>query len=110
MRSDVVRLFQTLPHPCGYFPERTAQNLVIDPSAPRLAELYELGLQRGYRQDLPDVEWERPVCDKCGWTGAPVPIKNVPPLEHENPRQPPEGECVIPAVPLRHLRRLSDNH
>lgn len=69
-----------------------------------------LSPERGYRQDLPDVEWERPVCDKCGWTGAPVPIKNVPPLEHENPRQPPEGECVIPTVPLRHLRRPSDNH
>ena len=50
MRSDVVRLFQTLPHPCGYFPERTAQNLVIDPSANGLAELYALGLERGYRR------------------------------------------------------------
>ena len=50
MRSDVVRLFQTLPHACGYFPERTAQNLVIDPSSPQLNQLYELGLQRGYRR------------------------------------------------------------
>jgi arginine-tRNA-protein transferase len=50
MRSDVVRLFQTLPHACGYFPERTAQNLVIDPSSPQLPDLYELGLQRGYRR------------------------------------------------------------
>jgi len=50
MRSDAVRLFQTLPQPCGYFPERTAQNLVIDPSAPGLSELYELGLVRGYRR------------------------------------------------------------
>jgi arginine-tRNA-protein transferase len=50
MRSDVVRLFQTLPHPCGYYAERTAQNLVIDPSSPQLNQLYELGLQRGYRR------------------------------------------------------------
>ena len=50
MRSDVVRLFQTLPHTCGYFAERTAQNLVIDPSSPQLDQLYELGLQRGYRR------------------------------------------------------------
>jgi len=50
MRSDVVRLFQTLPHPCGYFAERTAQNLVIDPSVPQLADLYEFGLKRGYRR------------------------------------------------------------
>ena len=39
MRSDVVRLFQTLPHACGYYGERTAQNLVIDPSAPQLPQL-----------------------------------------------------------------------
>lgn len=50
MRSDVVRLFQTLPHACGYYAERTAQNLVIDPSSPQLTQLYELGLQRGYRR------------------------------------------------------------
>ncbi len=50
MRSDVVRLFQTLPHPCGYFADRTAQNLVIDPSVPQLPALYEHGLQRGYRR------------------------------------------------------------
>jgi len=50
MRSDVVRLFQTLPHPCGYFSERTAQNLVIDPSSPELRQLYDFGLQCGYRR------------------------------------------------------------
>jgi arginine-tRNA-protein transferase len=39
-----------LPHACGYYAERTAQNLVIDPSSPHLTHLYELGLQRGYRR------------------------------------------------------------
>lgn len=50
MRSDSVRLFLTLPHPCGYFAERIAQNLVIDPGAPNLAESYELAVERGYRR------------------------------------------------------------
>jgi len=50
MRSDIVRLFQTLPHACGYYAERTAQNLVIDPGSPQLSQLYELGLLRGYRR------------------------------------------------------------
>ena len=40
MRSEHVRLFQTLPHACGYYAERTAQNLVIDPAAPQLDHLY----------------------------------------------------------------------
>lgn len=50
MRSDIVRLFQTLPHACGYYSEREAQNLVIDPASPQLPEIYDLGLQRGYRR------------------------------------------------------------
>ena len=50
MKSETVRLFQTLPHPCGYFAERTAQNLVIDPASPHLAQIYDAALLRGYRR------------------------------------------------------------
>jgi len=50
MRSDQVRLFQTLPHACGYFAERTAQNLVIDPAVPQLDRLYGTALEHGFRR------------------------------------------------------------
>ncbi len=50
MRSDRVRLFQTLPHTCGYYAARTAQNLVIDPAAPQLDKLYGSALERGFRR------------------------------------------------------------
>lgn len=63
MRSDVVRLFQTLPHPCGYFAERTAQNIVIDPSAPQLPGIYDLAVQRGYRRAGGHVY--HPQCSGC---------------------------------------------
>jgi len=63
MRSDVVRLFQTLPHPCGYFPDRTAQNIVIDPSAPQLPQIYDLAVQRGYRRAGGHVY--HPQCNGC---------------------------------------------
>ena len=63
MRSDVVRLFQTLPHACGYFTERTAQNLVIDPSAPALPQLYDLAVSRGYRRAGGHVYY--PHCTNC---------------------------------------------
>ena len=63
MRSDVVRLFQTLPHPCGYFAERTAQNLVIDPSAPQLPQLYDMAVQRGFRRAGGHVY--HPQCVNC---------------------------------------------
>ena len=49
-RNDPVRLFQTLPHACGYYAERTAQNLVIDPAAPNLDQLYGPALERGFRR------------------------------------------------------------
>ncbi len=63
MRSEVVRLFQTLPHPCGYFAERTAQNLVIDPSAPQLPRLYDTAVQRGFRRAGGHVY--HPQCQAC---------------------------------------------
>jgi arginine-tRNA-protein transferase len=63
MRSDVVRLFQTLPHPCGYFAERTAQNIVIDPSAPQLPNIYDVAVQRGYRRAGGHVY--HPQCGGC---------------------------------------------
>ena len=66
-----------------------------------------LSPERGYRSDPPDVEWERPVCSKCGWTGEPVRITPADSPQAAR-RDPPEGECVIPTVPLRRLRRPSD--
>ena len=63
MKSDVVRLFQTLPHACGYFAERTAQNLVIDPASPHLAQIYEAALAKGYRRAGGHVY--RPHCRGC---------------------------------------------
>lgn len=68
-----------------------------------------LSPERGYRQELPDVEWERPVCEKCGWTGTAVPVRNVSAVPRE-PSPPPEGDCIIPTVPLRQLRRPSDQN
>ncbi|HET8942252.1 MAG TPA: arginyltransferase [Rudaea sp.] len=63
MKSEVVRLFQTLPHACGYFAQRTAQNLVIDPAAAQLPRLYELAMSRGYRRGGGHVY--RPNCNGC---------------------------------------------
>ncbi len=33
-----------------------------------------LSPQEGFRDDLPEVTWERPVCADCGWAGEPVPV------------------------------------
>lgn len=73
MKSEVVRLFQTLPHVCGYFADRTAQNLVIDPASPRLAQIYEAALSKGYRRAGGHVY--RPHCRGChACVAARVPV------------------------------------
>ncbi|MCB1606825.1 MAG: arginyltransferase [Xanthomonadales bacterium] len=63
MRSEVVRLFQTLDHRCGYYPDRLARNLVIDPLAPNLAGVYDHALARGFRRAGGHVY--RPHCRGC---------------------------------------------
>lgn len=63
MRSEHVRLFQTLPHACGYYPERTAQNLVIDPAAPNLDQLYGPALEHGFRRAGGHLYF--PQCGAC---------------------------------------------
>jgi leucyl-tRNA---protein transferase len=73
MKSEVVRLFQTLPHACGYFGERTSQNLVIDPASPHLPQIYDAALARGYRRAGGHVYHPRcPRCHACVPARIPV--------------------------------------
>jgi hypothetical protein len=63
-----------------------------------------LSPERGVHTSIPDVLWERPTCDDCGWVGEPVEIKAIP-EEPEPTTEPPDSECVIPQVPLRYLKK-----
>ncbi len=63
MKSDLIRVFQTLEHPCGYYAERQAQNLVIDPLARGLPQVYGTALERGFRRSGGHVY--RPHCAGC---------------------------------------------
>ena len=63
VRTDDVRLFHTGEHPCGYWPERVARDLVLDPRDPRLPRLYPLALGWGFRRSG-DIVY-RPHCLGC---------------------------------------------
>lgn len=63
MKTGTVRLFQTLEHPCGYYPGRRARNLVIDPLDPALPGTYEAALGWGFRRAGGHVY--RPHCQGC---------------------------------------------
>jgi arginine-tRNA-protein transferase len=61
--AEDLRLFQTAAHPCGYWPDRVARDLVIDPRDPRLPRLYPLALEWGFRRSG-DLVY-RPQCQHC---------------------------------------------
>lgn len=64
---------------------------------------HRLSPERGFNP-ADESEWERPTCTKCDWTGTPFRIEREPQAA-DSERPPPEGECVIPTVPLRKLKR-----
>jgi hypothetical protein len=70
-----------------------------------------LSPEEGWREDLPEITWERPVCEDCGWVGQPIPVvvrsddkvdKIITRVGHN------DEEHVIPTVPLMRLDRPGD--
>jgi arginine-tRNA-protein transferase len=58
-----IRLFQTVEHACGYWPERLSRDLIIDPTDPLLPTLFERALSMGFRRSGGHVY--RPHCSGC---------------------------------------------
>ena len=58
-----IRVYQTVEHPCGYWPERQARDLVLDPVDPMLPGLYGPSLAMGFRRSGSHVY--RPHCAAC---------------------------------------------
>jgi arginine-tRNA-protein transferase len=58
-----IRVFQTAEHACGYWPERVARDLVLDPADPSLPALYASALAMGFRRSGAHVY--RPHCAGC---------------------------------------------
>lgn len=61
--NEELRLFQTGEHPCGYWPDRQARDLVLDPQDDRLGALYPMALGWGFRRSG-DLVY-RPHCAQC---------------------------------------------
>lgn len=73
MRAEPVRLLRTVPHPCGYFAGRVAQNLVIDPHSRDLGLIFGDALRSGFRRAGQHVY--RPACHGCrACVAARIPI------------------------------------
>jgi leucyl-tRNA---protein transferase len=101
MKSEVVRLFQTLPHACGYFAERTAQNLVIDPASPHLAQIYEAALAKGYRRAGGHVY--RPHCRGCrSCIAARIPVEQFQPDRSQRRCNERNRDLQVSVAPARY--------
>ncbi|MBS0463406.1 MAG: arginyltransferase [Proteobacteria bacterium] len=58
-----MTLYRTGEHACGYYPERIARDLVLDPRDPAVAAAYPNALAQGYRRSGGHVY--RPNCPNC---------------------------------------------
>ncbi|MBS0194825.1 MAG: arginyltransferase [Proteobacteria bacterium] len=65
-----MTLYRTGEHACGYFPERSARDLVLDPRDPAVAAAYPQALAQGFRRSGGHVY--RPNCAACN---ACVPVR-----------------------------------
>lgn len=70
MTAAGLRLYRTAPHACGYWRERVAQDLVLDPHDPMLPHAYASALTQGFRRSGAIIY--RPRCDGCA---ACVPVR-----------------------------------
>lgn len=68
--TNNIRIFQTAEHTCGYWPERLASDLVLDPTDPTLPRVYERALTMGFRRSGGHVY--RPHCLGCN---ACIPVR-----------------------------------
>ena len=61
--QHAIRLFQTVEHACGYWPERIARDLIVDPTDPQLSSVFARALSMGFRRSGGHVY--RPYCGGC---------------------------------------------
>jgi hypothetical protein len=72
-----------------------------------------LSPEEGWREDLPEIAWERPVCEDCGWAGTPIPVGERSDERENNDIFTRIGgsegdEFITPAVPLTKLTKPGD--
>ncbi|MFN7783301.1 MAG: arginyltransferase [Lysobacterales bacterium] len=58
-----IRIYQTTEHACGYWPERRARDIVLDPDSRVLPAVYPAALAQGFRRSGGHVY--RPQCASC---------------------------------------------
>jgi leucyl-tRNA---protein transferase len=63
VRAEGIKVFVSLEHGCGYYGDRVARNLILDPLAEPQIGIYGHAIQRGFRRAGPHIY--RPYCSNC---------------------------------------------
>lgn len=95
-----IRLFQTQPHECGYYPDRQARSLVLDPSSPWLAQIYPDAIDHGFRRSGSQVY--RPHCQNCNaCTPTRLPVDDFQPDRSQRRCQTRNADLRVVPMPAR---------
>ncbi len=99
--ADAEAASSTIEHVLGLSASLVMRHVQSVPEECPNCHSPHLSPQEGRREDAPEVVWERPVCENCGWTGTPVPVE----VDEEGDFFTREGgddadECSIMTVPL----------
>lgn len=95
-----IRLFQTQLHECGYYPERQARNLVLDPHSPYLAQAYANAVDHGFRRSSGHIYRPHcPDCDAC--TASRIEVQHFQPDRSQRRCLARNADLEIATVPAR---------
>ncbi len=95
-----IRLFQTQLHECGYYPERQARNLVLDPHSPYLAQAYANAVDHGFRRSSGHIYRPHcPDCDAC--TASRIEVRHFQPDRSQRRCLARNADLEIATVPAR---------
>ena len=93
-----IRVYQTVEHGCGYWPDRLARDLVLDPADPTLPSLYGPALAMGFRRSGSHVY--RPHCIGCqACTPVRIPVADFVPSRSQRRCQARNADLQISVRP-----------
>ncbi|KFN44761.1 hypothetical protein N789_01750 [Arenimonas oryziterrae DSM 21050 = YC6267] len=102
-----IRVFQTAEHGCGYWPERLARDLVLDPSDPSLPALYPNALSLGFRRSGGHVY--RPHCNACrACIAVRVPVREFRPSRSQRRCLQRNADLSVRVSPARRTGEIFD--
>lgn len=102
-----IRVYLTQAHVCGYWPDRQARDLVLDPQEPALPAIYEQALAMGFRRSGRHVY--RPHCSTCN-ACLPIrlPVDRFQPDRTQRRIAKRNADLVMNVAPARRSEELFD--